>query len=332
MGRRHLYFFFLSSLGRIQRAAKAEEHQHRPKRRVRRLTSEQEGGGNLRMFKPTGRENTELKWTVVERRITTTVKNREPHCGCRVVMVVFIQWFPASKVAGVYFGIWKSHIDLLLNAHQHNLPLTFMHPHPSPELPPFSLSASSFWPSYTFLPQLGALLRYPPCRQMPLFTVLPPLIPAPFTSQTADIPVEKPPNQAFSVCYPTAARPGLHTPAGDACIPWVFTSHFKVLSPPSRPQFLVSTSFLYGHCFLCGTQVASTFFSLKCLHTFFCTLVTLKLGTWNSSLSTLIQKWPPHTFPASLLCPSPHSHPYLKDTNALILASLSYGPFSPALP
>lgn len=55
---------------------------------VRRLTSEQEWVGNLRMFKPNGKRKNRVETNSIR---ITTIKNREPHRGCRAVMVIFIQ-------------------------------------------------------------------------------------------------------------------------------------------------------------------------------------------------------------------------------------------------
>lgn len=92
-----VFSFFKSSSGRIQCAAKAEDH------RQRREWKEFEGWPQNRRGRKisgcssqTGREKTELKLTVMGRKITIT--NREPHCSCRVVMVIFIEWSAGSKV------------------------------------------------------------------------------------------------------------------------------------------------------------------------------------------------------------------------------------------
>lgn len=110
-----------------------------------------------------------------------------------------------------------------------------------------------------------------------------------------------------------------------------------LLPASNYPTFLTPQPF-YAHFIFAGTFVGHNFLLPIKISLYFSFSSLLLYWSWVlkvQSLCTLIQKRPPHTFLASLLCPTPlhhftlacpasRYHLYLKDTNALTLTSFSY--------
>lgn len=209
-----------------------------------------------------GREKKELKLRVMGRR-TWTVKHREPHCSCRVVIVILIQWLLVCKwLKKTYY------IELFSPKTKFNFILTFLHTRPLSSLPllapkflPFSLP-TFFDPHIAFSMTSISCSDTPLSRQTPSFHCLPTNHSC-FTSQTADTAVENPQTwlPGLLVCAVPSRRGLPWLPQ-----PWLTCRRFPhslgCLLPISNSSYLshtlspsVSTLFLQGHSFLFETQL-----------------------------------------------------------------------------